>query len=414
MKIIYEGKVVRKWNFIDPDDAWRQLEEHAPTMPSISEMLKRVARDPVGQAMVFDLMVRLFLEHVLGASSKPGSSECGDGVAATDHGGLFGCVQGYFGPVETQGRGGLHAHIHVWILNPMKAFFLDKLRAGEPIEELEERMVLWRRAVLEKVATMQFDSVEEIGRQLDLPGDEALPQEVARERWAFTRHPLYAVEAAPAVEGAEDQVVQPPSSKEPDVSQWQLPPVPFSDEQRSQTYMNGWLEPDDRLLLPAPQGAPRDADWVQAEAFGPCRKRPYVPLADVEPDPHDNGTAYRISRRLPMTGAHLTLQPQWRRKPRYRTMPSGEAEIYMGDSALADSQSWSRSFALDARLDYIRSHIHLCKNTCGNTMVGVLREMSYAYAGSTSTMNMQSYCTSDATRPRTRSVSQSSVITGGR
>ena len=164
MKIIYEGKVVRTWNSIDPDDAWRQLEEHAPTMPSISEMLKRVARDPVGQAMVFDLMVRLFLEHVLGASSKPGSSEFGDGVAATDHGGLFGCVQGYFGPVETQGRGGLHAHIHVWILNPMKAFFLDKLRAGEAIEELEERMALWRRAVLEKVATMQFDSVEEIGR----------------------------------------------------------------------------------------------------------------------------------------------------------------------------------------------------------------------------------------------------------
>ena len=142
MKLVYEGKCVRTWNLIDPDDSWRQLEEHAPTMPSISEMLKRVARDPVGQAMVFDLMVRLFLEHVLGASSKAGSLQFGDGFAANDRGGLFGTVQGYFAPIETQGRGGLHPHIHVWILNPMNGFFLAKLRSGEPIDELEERMVL--------------------------------------------------------------------------------------------------------------------------------------------------------------------------------------------------------------------------------------------------------------------------------
>ena len=106
MKLIYEGKVVRKWNFIDPDDAWRQLEEHAPTMPSISEMLKRVARDPVGQAMVFDLTVRLFLEHVLGASSKPGSSEFGDGVAATDHGVSLDVCRAISGPLRRRVEGG--------------------------------------------------------------------------------------------------------------------------------------------------------------------------------------------------------------------------------------------------------------------------------------------------------------------
>ena len=100
MKLVYEGQVVRTWNLLDPDDSWRQLEEHAPTMPSISEMLRRVARDPVGQAMVFDLMVRLFLEHVLGASSESGNSKFGDGFAANDRGGLFGTVQGYLHPLR--------------------------------------------------------------------------------------------------------------------------------------------------------------------------------------------------------------------------------------------------------------------------------------------------------------------------
>ena len=44
--------------------AWRLLEEHAPAMPSTEEMLKLVARDPVSQALFFDLMAKLFLQHV--------------------------------------------------------------------------------------------------------------------------------------------------------------------------------------------------------------------------------------------------------------------------------------------------------------------------------------------------------------
>ena len=39
--------------------AWRLLEEHAPEMPSTEEMLRRVSSDPVSQALLFDLMVKL-------------------------------------------------------------------------------------------------------------------------------------------------------------------------------------------------------------------------------------------------------------------------------------------------------------------------------------------------------------------
>ena len=68
----------------------------------------------------------------------------------------------------------------------MKGVFLEKLRKGDVIHDLEGRMSTWREAVLLKVASMQFDSVEEFGRQLDLPDPEG-PQSVAWENWAFTQ-----------------------------------------------------------------------------------------------------------------------------------------------------------------------------------------------------------------------------------
>ena len=59
-------------------------------MPSSEEMLRRVARDPVGQAKFFHLMLELFLVHVLGVGSLAGATEA-DGIAAGWRGGgLFG------------------------------------------------------------------------------------------------------------------------------------------------------------------------------------------------------------------------------------------------------------------------------------------------------------------------------------
>ena len=69
MNVFYQNQFLKSWplfNDANESDTWRELEKHAPSMPSRSDMLRRVARDPVGQAMVFDVMVKLFLEHVLG------------------------------------------------------------------------------------------------------------------------------------------------------------------------------------------------------------------------------------------------------------------------------------------------------------------------------------------------------------
>ena len=146
-------------------------------MPSAKEMLRRVARDPIGQAKFFNLMIELFLVHVLGVLPKNGKNHTvsyADGIAASREG-VFGVVQAYFGPIETQGRGGLHSHLHVWLLHPLTPAFLARVRSGVQIPGLRATLDAWRRGVLEKVASMQFDSIEEVGRQLNLPGNYDVP-----------------------------------------------------------------------------------------------------------------------------------------------------------------------------------------------------------------------------------------------
>jgi hypothetical protein len=78
-------------------------------------MTQRLARDPVGQVIVFELMIRLFFYHVLGvrpelvgwergAVRKAAEQWVSDGVAQDwPHVGMFGLVAAAFGPVEAQG-----------------------------------------------------------------------------------------------------------------------------------------------------------------------------------------------------------------------------------------------------------------------------------------------------------------------
>ena len=58
----------------------------------------------------------------------------------------------------------------------MGASVLAELLSGKPSKDLLRRVRHWRAAVAEKVASMQFDSVEEFGRQLDFAGEYTLPR----------------------------------------------------------------------------------------------------------------------------------------------------------------------------------------------------------------------------------------------
>ncbi len=238
MSLLFEGAEVGRW---------RLLEEDAPAMPSAVEMLRRVAADPVSQATMFHLMIELFLEHVVGALPPGHRERVSDGVVASTAPGVFGVARAFMGPVETQGRGGLHPHMHVWVLQPMVGNFLALLRAGA-VPDYHERLESWRRNVLAKVGSIQFDSVEEAARQLG-------------------------VRAAP---------------------------LPLSDRQRGKAYMDGRLERDD-LLLEVPLALAESTETTRAVPQGPRRLRGFAPLADPEPDPHERECEYPRCRHVPMT-----------------------------------------------------------------------------------------------------------------
>ena len=67
------------------------------TLPKYRDMMRRVAADPVGQTVVFELMMRLFFLHVLGIRpeclQKSARDWVTDGVAAAS------CAPGIFGPI---------------------------------------------------------------------------------------------------------------------------------------------------------------------------------------------------------------------------------------------------------------------------------------------------------------------------
>lgn len=81
------------------------LDDVFPHIPSKDDRARAIAENPVAGAKFFNLMVELFVKHILRAGS--------------DTPGLFGHTSGYYGTVESQGRQTLHLHLLVWITNAL-------------------------------------------------------------------------------------------------------------------------------------------------------------------------------------------------------------------------------------------------------------------------------------------------------
>ena len=150
---------------------------------SYREMTQRLARDPVGQAVVFELMIRLFFIHVLGvrpelvgwergAVRKAAERWAGDGVAQDwPHVGLFGLIAAAFGPVEAQGRGSLHPHILVWLLQSSMQDVLAVLLRDRT--SFKARLNKWMRQVIQAVVAAQESAVTELPKHMQGGEDRA-------------------------------------------------------------------------------------------------------------------------------------------------------------------------------------------------------------------------------------------------
>ena len=306
VKLLYEGEEVA---------AWRLLEEDDPDLGSKEEMLRRVAEDPFAQAVFSDLMIRLYLEHVVGVrvDSRTGFSDSVAARLATP--GMFGLAQAFFGPVETQGRGGLHAHISVWMKHGLAGLDIDKLRHGKltakEMEDLEQKLRAWRSAVLEAVSTVQFDSVEEFARQLGLDADD-------------------------------------------------LEPLPLSAARQGMGFVDGQVEKNDVRVLRAPLQSfrkSRDEDpasskhcpWRDDPPQGPSRKREFA----------------AVQAALPATSQPSREQPFYRRLPRYESCKvTRRARVVGVLDRKAEARLYAKIMAWDARRNFAKNHKHVCMPTC--------------------------------------------------
>jgi Helitron helicase-like domain at N-terminus/PIF1-like helicase len=113
-----------------------------------------VAKNPASCAIFFDLVIRQFIHIILryGRSGK----------------GLFGKCLGYYGTVETQGRGSLHCHMLIWLSgHPSPQVLRDRMQASEVYKH---NMFRWLESVIKCELLGTTDVVcEYIGKPLPRP-----------------------------------------------------------------------------------------------------------------------------------------------------------------------------------------------------------------------------------------------------
>ena len=153
--------------------------------PTYTEMVERLASDPVGQTLVFELMIRLFFVHVLGLRPecvgwRRGAARDGpgqrffDGFAADFLGeSALGPVAAAFGAVEAQGRGSLHPHILVWLIQLSLHEVLSRLMRDRAA--FKNLIGQWMRAVIAAVVSVQESAVTELPHLLQGGGGDPLP-----------------------------------------------------------------------------------------------------------------------------------------------------------------------------------------------------------------------------------------------
>ena len=104
------------------------------------ERARLVADDPVAAAKFFHYLVETWLECILGVNSQLKMNEVG----------VLGRTTGYYGTVETQGRGSLHLHILVWIhgsKNP-EEFIRDLTRDDGEGRKFRDKMMDYLSSVV--------------------------------------------------------------------------------------------------------------------------------------------------------------------------------------------------------------------------------------------------------------------------
>ena len=105
-------------------------QEFKPDILPYDERLRAVCTNPVAGARFFHFLIQIFISEVLGVDS--------------DHRGLYGDTDAYYGTVEQQGRLTLHLHMLLWIkggLSPQE--MRQRLMNSDPDSQFKKKVKDW-------------------------------------------------------------------------------------------------------------------------------------------------------------------------------------------------------------------------------------------------------------------------------
>jgi hypothetical protein len=107
-------------------------EKFSPLLKDNNERYRLIANNPVAGARFFHFICEMFIKHVLGVDS--------------DHDGVFGPTNAYYGTVEQQGRLTLHLHLLLWI---KAAFSPQEIRDKilDPNSDFQQKIVEYLESV---------------------------------------------------------------------------------------------------------------------------------------------------------------------------------------------------------------------------------------------------------------------------
>ena len=342
MQLLQEGPAANSHMHIDhPHDASRstahQITQAEPRMPPLRRMHQIGAAQPRAQAKFFLLQTELHYRYLQGLERlhigrlsliRP-TGPRDDNLAASLQPSLAPGTADVQAPLEGQGRGFIHGHGKGHgIVGPTMRWLRNALRAGG--QSLLSAVRKLRTDLLEAAASVQYESVNETGRQLGVAG---------------------------------------------------MPPEPFTSKQQRQSRMDGGEDEDGSLREFVPIAPPVEQPHIERE-----RAR----AATENRTPMVGADAYT---RLPLTGAFQSTFPWYRQRFSFGCLGGAlqpAAPTYRRDADLfqfdengritgvvgrqgqvcgqaekdADAKDWAVQFAYDARNNQCSNHEHDCKETC--------------------------------------------------
>lgn len=307
-------------------------------IPKYREMLIRLAQDPVGQTVVFHLMMRLFFQHVLGVrpdciESRRGARRsdprewCTDGLAASACSpGIFGPVAAFRGEVEAQGRGSLHPHILVWLVLFSVSEVVDILRR-QP-EKLMQNIYQWMNATVAAVESVCQSSVRSLPRRFGHLANEVAPLGFSATERSLSMYDggseLDLLEAVPETDRTAAQTVV---LEEQDKELWCRPCLPLRE-------ISG-----DLLSTPGKASSTRESVY--------CKRI----------------SAFAVSQ-CPEYRRHGTLKSDALESKSGQCAERQSDERAHDDSPDVDASRWEQFFAQDARKLASEIFVHICGESC--------------------------------------------------